>query len=110
VPAFIRPLVTAMIRRKVAKALRNQGAGRHSVAERADLAQRAFAAIEVVLERRPYLMGEMPCGADATVFAFVVGSLCPIFAGGVRDAAEARPALIDYCARMTRRFYPEMAG
>ena len=35
-----------------------------------------------------YLMGDEPCGADATAFAFIAGSLCPLFDSPVHDKAR----------------------
>jgi glutathione S-transferase len=105
VPAPLRGLVVAMIRRKVRRNLQGQGTGRHSAAERAQLADRAMASLAAVIGDRPYLMGADPCGADATVFAFVSGALCPLFEGPLRTAALAFPTLAEYCARLTERYY-----
>ncbi|HXP96854.1 MAG TPA: glutathione S-transferase family protein [Telmatospirillum sp.] len=110
VPAPLRWLVQTTIRRRVRKTLHGQGEGRFTAAERARLAARAMAAIADVLGDRPYLMGAEPCGADATVFAFLQGALCPLFEGPLRSAAEASPGLVDYCHRLTARYYPGEEG
>ncbi|MDR3440428.1 glutathione S-transferase family protein [Telmatospirillum sp.] len=107
VPAIVRPLIELVIRRKLGRTLAGQGTGRHSPAERARLCHRAFAAIGAIIGTRSFLMGEEPCGADATVYAFVSGFLCPLFEGPAHDAAAARSDLVAYCARMAARFYPE---
>ena len=57
----------------------------------------------------PYLMGDPPAGADATIFAFVAGLLRPVFDTPLRDAAEARPNLVAYNQRMTRQYFPDLA-
>ena len=53
-------------------------------------------------------MGSEPLGADATIFAFVVGTLCPIFDTPIRGAAERRDHLKHYAGRMAARFYPDL--
>jgi glutathione S-transferase len=106
-PAPIRPLVKATIRRRVRRNLHGQGAGRFTPDERKILARHAFSAVAAILDDNPYLMGGSPCGADATVFAFLSGSLCPLFDTPLRTGVEAFPTLVDYCGRMSRRFYPE---
>ena len=73
------------------------------------LADRAFASISAILGDKSYLMGDRPLGADATVYAFVSGALCPAFETPVRTRAESYPNLRDYSARLTRKFYPGQA-
>jgi hypothetical protein len=55
-------------------------------------------------------MGDKPCGADATAFAFAAGLLCPVFEAPSRRAAEEHPNLIAYRDRMMGEFYPALAG
>jgi len=108
-PAPVRPFVKWFIRRQVKRALHGQGSGRYSESERAILADRTFASLSAILGDQPYIMGEKPCGADATVFAFVLGALCPVFGAGMRTSAESHTNLKDYCARLNRQYYQEQA-
>jgi glutathione S-transferase len=108
VPAPLRPLVVAMVRRKVRRALWGQGLGRHSDEEIAQLAVRDLAAIADFLGDKPYLMGARPCGADATVFAFVAACLPARFRTPIRIAAELQPNLVAYRDRMLGQYYPEL--
>jgi glutathione S-transferase len=113
VPALVRPLVVAMVRRKVRGSLWAQGMGRHAPDEIAALGSRSVRALAEFLGDKPFFMGEEPSGVDASVFAFVVGVLCPQFRSPVRDAAERYDNLRRYVGRMTARYYPdfkEMAG
>jgi glutathione S-transferase len=110
VPAAIRPLVTAMIRRKVRAALHAQGLGRHSPEDVAALGARSINAIADFLGDKPFLMGAEPTGADATMFAFVCAALCPYFESRVRGAAERRDNLRRYVGRMTALYYPGLKG
>jgi glutathione S-transferase len=108
-PAPVRPFAKWFIRRKVKQALHGQGAGRYSESERAILADRAFASLSAILGGQPYIMGEKPCGADASVFAFVLGALCPVFDADMRTSAESHANLKNYSARLNRQYYQEWA-
>jgi glutathione S-transferase len=108
VPAPIRPLVVAMIRRRVRGALRGHGMGRHSNDEILALGTRSIDAIADFLGDKPFFFGAEPTGVDATVFAFVVATLCPHFISRTRTAAEGRDNLRRYVGRMTARFYPDL--
>jgi glutathione S-transferase len=113
VPAPLRPLVIAIIRRKVRSALYAQGFGRHSGDEVALLATRSIDAIADYLGGKPFFMGTAPTAVDATIFSFLCGTLCPRFDTPLRTAAERHDNLRRYVGRMTARYYPdyqEMAG
>ena len=105
-PAAVRPVMAAMIRRKVRAALHAQGLGRHSPEEVAALGARSINAIADFLDDKPFLMGPDPTGVDATMFAFVCGALCPYFESRLRGAAERRDNLRCYVGRMTALYYP----
>jgi glutathione S-transferase len=108
-PAPLRPLIVAMVRRQVRRTLWGHGLGRHSEEEIAQLAVRDLGAIADFLGEKPYLMGARPCGADATVFAFVAGCLPARFRTPIRIAAELQPNLVAYRDRMMAQYYPELA-
>ncbi len=105
-PAVLRPMIIPIVRRKLRAALAAQGLGRHTPAERGELAQRAVAALANVLGEKRYLFGDRPCGADATFFAFVAAGLCPLFASATQVAMAAQPNLVAYRDRMLAQFYP----
>ena len=50
-----------------------------------------------------------PCGADATLFAFVAGALTPYFDSPVRRSFEKAANLVAYRDRMMTEFYPDLA-
>jgi glutathione S-transferase len=110
VPAPARPLVKAIVRRKIAVGLKAQGVGRHSKDEIAELARRDIDALSVLLGDEPYLFGRAPCGADATAFAFVAESLAPAIASPLREATLARPNLVAYRDRMLSAYFPKYAA
>jgi glutathione S-transferase len=109
VPAPIRPLVAAMVRRQVRRDLWAQGFGRHGEEEVTQLAARDLAAIADFLADKPFLMGQHPCGVDATVFAFVAACFPARFKTPIRIAAALHPNLVAYRDRMMERHYPELA-
>jgi glutathione S-transferase len=106
-PAPVRPFVKWLIRRRIRQAMYGQGTSRYSESERTILSDRTFASLSAILGDKSYIMGDRPCGADATVFAFLLGALCPIFDDVMRTSAESYSNLRDYCARLSRQYYPE---
>jgi glutathione S-transferase len=109
VPALIRPLIIKKVRGEVAKRLVGQGMGRHTGEEIATLAARDLAALADFLGDKPYFMGDQPSGVDATIFAFVAGSLCTAFTTPLRTAAESHANLRAYHDRLMRRYFPDFA-
>ncbi|MGO4326808.1 glutathione S-transferase C-terminal domain-containing protein [Cupriavidus sp. 2TAF22] len=110
VPWPLRGLAMRFVRARIRRILWAQGLGRHSAADLAAIAARDVAAVSDLLGDKPFLLGERPCGADATVFAFIAGALCPVFDTPIRAAAESHPNLVAYVARMRGRYYPEAAS
>lgn len=107
-PAFARPFAKWYVRRRVAASLRAQGMGRHSAPEVDALGLRDVEALATLIGDKPYLFGDTPSGADATVFAFVASVLAPIAESAVRDAALAKPNLVDYRNRMLKAYFPNV--
>jgi glutathione S-transferase len=105
-PAIIRPLVERIVRGKVRRNLHGHGIGRHSEAEMTAMSNRAFEALSQLLGDSPYLMGNTVCGADATAFAFIAGSLSPVFESPAHGKARSLPNLIAYRDRLMAEFYP----
>jgi glutathione S-transferase len=85
------------------------GLGRHAPDEDVDLAMRSLLALSVQLGERPYLMGEKPCGMDATAFGALAGILTPFFSSPLRRRAEEFANLAAYVERMMGQYYPEFA-
>ena len=105
VPAPLRPLVKAYVRRTFRRTLHLQGVGRHNAASRLDLARAICARFPT---RSPT---NLTCLAknrarDASVGAFVIGTLAKVGVSPLRDAAKSMPNLVAYGERMTERFFP----
>ncbi|HET6377356.1 MAG TPA: glutathione S-transferase family protein [Methylocella sp.] len=105
IPLPLRPAVRAMARRRVKKSLQSQGIGRHSPAERDKLAIRDIEALSALIGGKTFLMGERPCGADATVSSFITQLLCPVFDSPMRAAAEQQGNLISYRDRILQCYF-----
>jgi glutathione S-transferase len=85
------------------------GLGRHAPGDDVDLALRSIFALSVQLGDKPYLLGEVPCGTDATAFGALAGILTPFFDSRLRDRAEEFQNLVAYVDRMMLQYYPEFA-
>jgi glutathione S-transferase len=83
------------------------GLGRHAPDDDVDLAVRSLFALSVQLADKRYLMGDLPCGTDATAFGVLAGILTPFFVSKLRERAEQFQNLTDYVDRMMFRYYPE---
>jgi len=85
------------------------GLGRHAPDEDVELALRSILALSVQLGDKPYLMGEKPCGLDATTFGALGGILTPFFSSTLRDRVQDFGNLAAYVDRMMRQYYPDFA-
>jgi glutathione S-transferase len=109
IPAPLRPPIKFLVRRKIAKSLHLQGIGRHSEDEAAELGVKDVQTLATLLGDKSYLFGEAPCGADASVFAFVAAVLSPTWESPVRDAAAAKANLVAYRDRLMGEYFPDIA-
>ncbi|MEJ0040961.1 MAG: glutathione S-transferase family protein [Rhizomicrobium sp.] len=94
-------------RAQVRAYLHGQGLGRHTPDEIVWLAARSLKSLSRLLDDQRFLLGDDPCGADATAFAMLAGILTPFFESGLRDAALRHDNLVAYGERMMRRYYPD---
>lgn len=108
IPAPVRPLIIGLVRRQFKRNLWGHGMGRHERADIERLAARCVEAVANVLGDKPFLMGPQPCGADATVFAFILGLLCPHFESATRDVGEQHANLVAYRDRGLALWFPEL--
>lgn len=104
-PALLRPLIVTKALREVKRNLHGQGLGRHSVTDCEQITITGVGAVSDFLGSKPFLMGETPCGADATVFAFISGMMCPVFPGPIRQAALGHANLVAYRDRGMDKWY-----
>jgi glutathione S-transferase len=106
-PEAIRDQLKCDVLDKVRASMVAMGVGRHTDPEIVALGVRSLAALSVILDDKPYLMGSRPCGADATVFAVLAMILTPHFDSELRCRAEGFGNLTAYVDRLMAQFYPE---
>jgi glutathione S-transferase len=109
VPAPVRPLVIAKVHRDFRRTLHGQGIGRHSPEDATQLMNKAIDTLADALADKPYLMGDVPCGADASVAGLVIGLLCEHFDGPMRARAATHSNLVAYRDRSLERWFPAFA-
>ena len=109
-PAALRPIVIAMVGREFKRNLWGQGMGRHSMAEMDEIAARGIKGLSDCLGDKPFLMGNAPCGADASVWSAMLGVLCPLFESATRSVAEAHPNLVAYAERGRALWFPDLVA
>lgn len=106
IPALIRPIITALIRKKVRRNLDGQGLGRFSAGERQRLLMLDVHSLSVLLGDKLFMMGEQPCWLDATVFAFVSSGLTPALGKTPSYLAlQACPNLVQYAQRVHQQYF-----
>jgi glutathione S-transferase len=108
-PAHIREKLREDAQFRVAENYLISGLGRHAPEEDVDLAIRSLLALSVQLGDKTYLLGDTPCGADATAFGIVAGILTPFFASPLRERAQQFGNLVVYVDRMMGHYYPDFA-
>ena len=109
-PALLRPLIIAMVHRQTKRTMHGQGFGRHTRSEIEILAAKDIDAVAAVLGPKPFLFGDAPHAADASVFASISSALCPHFDTPIRTHAEGLPNLVAYRDRGMTKWFPEMAN
>jgi glutathione S-transferase len=97
------------VQQKVRETVFVTGVGRHSEPEIVALGLRSLAALSAILGDQRYLMGDRPCGADATAFGMLAYILTPFFDSELRRQAQGFGNLTAYVERMMAEFYPEFA-
>lgn len=106
-PEELRPKLREDMLERVRTTFRAVGVTRHSDEEIVGLGVRSLTALSTILADQHYLFGDSPAGADAIAFAMLAGLLTPFFDSPLRREAVRFTNLVEYTARMMRRFYPE---
>ncbi len=107
-PAPARAAAKWAIRRGMSWRFWQQGVGRFTQDELAILGRRDVEALATLVGDKPYLFGERPCAADASVFAMLTLLMDPATASPTRDAALSMPALVAYRDRIMGRYFPDV--
>jgi glutathione S-transferase len=108
-PEHLRERLREDAQFRVAENYLLSGLGRHAPDEDIDLAVRSLFALSVQLGDKPYVMGNSPCGTDATAFGALAGILTPFFSSQLRERTERFENLTAYVDRMMQQYYPDFA-
>ncbi|MBQ8104967.1 MAG: glutathione S-transferase family protein [Afipia sp.] len=106
-PEHLRDAIREDVLGRVAENMRIAGLARHTPDEITELGARTLSALSMLLGWKPYLMGDQPCGTDATAFASLAGLMTPFFDSPLRERALEFSNLVAYVDRMMARYYPE---
>jgi glutathione S-transferase len=106
-PVPMRFIVPRMARRQIKAEIQGQGMGRHAPEEIVALGSKSIDAFADFLANKPFAMGAEPTGLDATAFAFMAGTLCPLFDTPLRHAVERHDNAKRYVGRMAGRYFPD---
>ncbi|WCT75127.1 glutathione S-transferase family protein [Sphingomonas naphthae] len=108
-PDAVRDTARQRQRAKVIAYLDGQGTGRLSDDERRVMADRGYDALSRLIGDKPFLLGDTPCGADASLFAQIAAALIPPFPSHTQNAAARHDNLVRYVDRMMALYYPDFA-
>lgn len=107
-PAGLGWLITPFLRRTMRQNLTAQGTGRRTSDEVHALATDDLRAVAAVLGDKPFLCGDRPCVADATMFGMIDGLLSFPLQTGVHGAVWTFPTLVAHTNRIRARWFPEL--
>jgi glutathione S-transferase len=102
-PAALRGLVFALVRRKIRRDLWGQGLGRH---DEATLCAKACADLDAMartLGADPFFGGAEPAAIDATAYAFLANLVWAPVESPIKAHALQDGVLVAYCERMRSR-------
>lgn len=104
-PAPIRPVITRLAIRKMARDLRGQGVALHRDEDIWEMGRQDLSALSHLLGDRPYFFGDEPVTIDATAFGLLVmffrSPTEPSLAAHARGLGNLEP----YCDRMLEGYF-----
>ncbi len=106
IPKPLFKFVTSKIRKQAIANVNGQGMGRHSVQERADRAAKDLAAIETLLDGKPFLFGDTPTAADMSVVPMLQAQASSPTTTPISVLVTENATLSDYVARGVSAMYP----
>lgn len=107
IPEPMRAEVAANMREQVKNSLYAQGIGRHSRAERMQLAARDVAAAAALLGDKPFMLADHVTALDATAYGVLACCAAPIFESELPAMIAAHANLSAYMERMQARFFAQ---
>lgn len=105
VPGPARPLVGALVRRKIRSAMRGRGFTVHSRDELLAFARQDLDALDGMLGELPYYGGAQPCSADAAAYGILANLILSTLETPLNHMAREYERLVGYCERMQQRVW-----
>ena len=105
IPKPMRGLITGKIRKNLRAGIYTQGIGRFTESERAERVAKDLHAIKLQLGDKPYLFGDSPTAADASVCPMLSGLVSIPLPTEVSNLVKNDAMLTDYIARMRDALY-----
>ncbi len=102
-PVPLRPILPAIVRRGIRKALKAQGLGRHEQEQIYRAGVQDLQSCLEILGDKPFLFGDGPTSYDCTMFAMANATLLTPTDNALTTGAKAMPALVAYVDRMAER-------
>ena len=107
VPEPARAGVIAEVRKGIAATNHGPGFSRFSEDERLQLVKWDIGAILLQLGDKPFLFGDEPVGADASVAAVLISAMTQYFDSPLPDLILQHPTLVNYTQRMKDLYLAE---
>lgn len=104
-PALVRPVVTRLVRRKIARDLKGHGISLHRDEEIWQMGRQDLSALSALLGERPFFYGAEPTTTDAIVFGLVVMFVRSPAEPSLVEHARSLGNLEPYCDRMLERYF-----
>ncbi len=106
IPKLMRGFVTKKIRQQVRASMHAQGMGRHSVEERLARVNLDIKAIMALLGNKPFLFGDTPSAADASVAPVLAAMAGSPTETPLRNCITTDALLMAYLNRVAEALYP----
>ncbi len=107
IPKLLRGVITGQLRKTMLKGMQSQGLGRLGWPERMARAEKDLSAISVQLGDKPFLFGETPTRADASIAPFVEGLAKSPGTTELSERVSKDTELMAWCARVDSAFGTE---
>jgi glutathione S-transferase len=109
-PWGLRAVVKTYMRSHFRKQLHARGVARHAPEEIAEMGRADLDALEVLIGDGPYLFGDQPCTADASVFGLVAPLVYVPAEAPVMEHASSLDNVRTYCERIIKEWFDGQAS
>jgi glutathione S-transferase len=99
-PSVLKPLVSGMARKQMAKTYQLQGLGNHTLEEQANFSRRDFESVSCALKAGGYICGDRLTAYDFSVVGLLAGIYDQQPRSWVNDVADDFPDVKDYATRV----------